>query len=65
MQHRMTSIAIQGTGINSDEFRDSVDRHLEFMSGTGWELVSASVNETSGVLSNRSVDALFFWKQPN
>lgn len=64
-QHRMTHIAIQGTGINSDQFRDTMDRHLESMGMSGWELVSTDVSEQVSTFKGASsVDALLFWKKP-
>ena len=64
-QHRMTHIAVQGTGVNSDQFRDTMDRHLESMSMSGWELVSTTVTEqVSQFRGAASVDALLFWKKP-
>jgi hypothetical protein len=64
-QHKMTHIAVQGIGINSDQFRDTMDRHLESMSMSGWELVSTEVSEqVSAFKGASSVDALLFWKKP-
>ena len=64
-QHTMTHIAVQGIGINSDQFRDTMDRHLESMSHSGWELVSTDVSEgVSTFKGASSVDALLFWKRP-
>lgn len=64
-QHKMTHIAIQGIGINSDQFRDTMDRHLESMSMSGWELVSSTVSEQfSQFRGSTSADALLFWKKP-
>ncbi len=65
MQHTMNHIAVKGIGINSVQFRTAVDRLLEKMSRQGWELVSTSVNETSGMMNTKGVDALFFWKRPD
>jgi len=61
----MTHIALQRAGINSDQFRDTVDRHLEAMSMNGWELVSTSITDSAGFKTGYSVDALFFWKKPD
>jgi hypothetical protein len=64
-QHRMTHIAVQGIGINSDQFRDTMDRHLEAMSMSGWELVSTDVSEQISTFKGASsVDALLFWRKP-
>jgi hypothetical protein len=64
-QHRMTHIAVQGIGINSEHFRDTMDRHLESMGMSGWELVSTNVSEqVSAFKGASSVDALLFWRKP-
>jgi hypothetical protein len=64
-QHRMTHIAVQGIGINSDQFRDTMDSHLESMGTSGWELVSTNVSEQVSTINGASsVDALLFWKKP-
>lgn len=66
-QHRMTHISVHGVGIDSDAFRDTVDRHLESMSMSGWELVSTQVNEVASgnFKPTTAVDALLFWKKPD
>lgn len=65
MHHKMSHIAVKGIGINSDQFRDAVDKLLDNMSAAGWELVSTNINETSGMMKDRGVDAMFFWKRPS
>jgi hypothetical protein len=65
VQHKMNHIAVKGIGVNSDQFRTAVEHLLENMSRDGWELVSTNVNESSSMMNNRSVDALFFWKRPD
>ena len=60
----MTHIGLRGAGVDSEQFRDSVDRHLEAMSMGGWEMVSTDIKENAGFRTGYSVDALFFWKKP-
>ncbi len=65
-QHKMTHLAVQGIGVNSDQFRDSMDHHLAAMSRSGWELVSTTVTEQfSQFRGTTSADALLFWKRPD
>ena len=62
----MTHISVHGVGIDSDAFRDSVDRHLQSMSMSDWELVSTDIREySSGFRNEKAIDALFFWKKPD
>lgn len=60
----MTHLAVHGAGLDSDAFREGVDRHLDVMSMADWELVSTDVREsTTGFRNEKTVDALFFWKK--